>query len=125
MKLFHLTRAEYVPKILEKGLLPRSHHNNMGLTCRLPITDPRTNLIWLTDKPEYIIEKQIGKEYFTRYDVKILEVRLNNVLVARPVISIKKSITEHWPHEWICIEPIDPQWIKLSNKKIDLSKISC
>lgn len=58
MKLYHITKPEYVFSILTKGLIPNYKH---GMTGGGPRKDFKR--IWLTDNPNYIIERQVGDSW--------------------------------------------------------------
>jgi len=63
MKLYHVTKREYLSSILEKGLIP---YHSKGITCDIPKSYKQQPRVWLTDNIECYPEglnKHISGEY--------------------------------------------------------------
>lgn len=66
--LYHITPGERVDSILSNGIIPGY---KKGLNCRLPERKP---YVWLTDNPNYILEKQAGETWVELNHPKVIRV---------------------------------------------------
>lgn len=67
-ELFHITRGDRVDSILSNGIIP-GYKN--GLNYGYPERKP---YVWLTDNPDYILEKQAGKTWIESNNPKVIRV---------------------------------------------------
>jgi len=56
MKLYHVTKREYLSSILEKGLIP---YHSKGILCNIPESYMQQPRVWLTDNID-IPKVQLG-----------------------------------------------------------------
>jgi len=127
MILYHFTKEEYLAKILTEGLKPYKDSKCPGLSVGgFSKKSFRNNVIWLTDNPEFILHDQMGKSWYNSNKMVLLDVRIEDVLVARPLKTYLESCKmTFWDYEFICLETIKPQYITVSERKLDLLKIPC
>lgn len=103
MNLYHITNHKNISSIKEKGLIPNF---TKGLAANKTWDK---YCVWLTDSPMYIIQAQIGEDFFKRHNMKILVVDTSKITVYTRVCHyfLMPSI-----HEFVCFDTIPPTLVR-------------
>jgi hypothetical protein len=105
--LYHLTASKNIDSIMKNGLIP---DYTKGFARNKEKGWPGYP-IWLTDSPQWIINKQLGNNYVLERDIQILQINITDIEVFTRTVSIV-SPPKPSPYEFICFDRILPKYIK-------------
>ena len=112
MKLYHVTKREYLSNILEKGLIP---YHSKGILCNIPESYKQQPRVWLTDNID-IPKVQLGNLWDDKSWI-IMEVDTTDLdVVPHMTTCYPEGLNKHISGEYVIDDVIPPTRISLKDK---------